>query len=91
MVRLLFFDGVRDHQCGFKVIGREASKFVLGTISDGFFFDTELILRCKKHGVLIREIGVEWTEARGKGVSKVKLLRDAQRIGLDLLAYRLIG
>ena len=90
-VRLLFFDGVRDHQCGCKAMSRKAAKVVLETESDGFFFDTELILRCRRRGFLIKEIGVEWAERRGKGESKVKLFRDAQLIGLDLLAYRLTG
>jgi len=90
-VRLLFFDGVHDHQCGFKAMSRKAANVVSETKSDGFFFDTELILRCTKQGFPIKEIGVAWAETRGKGESKVKLLRDAQRIGLDLLKYRLTG
>lgn len=88
-VRLLFFDGVHDHQCGFKAMSQEAARVVLETKSDGFFFDTEMILRCKKQGFPIVEIGVEWAETRGKGESKVQLFRDAKRIGLDLLTFRL--
>jgi hypothetical protein len=88
-VRLLFLDSIRDHQCGFKAMSRKASRAVLDTKSNGFFFDTEMILRCKRQGFSIVEIGVEWAETRGKGESKVKLFRDAKRIGLDLLAFRL--
>lgn len=88
-VRLLFLDGVRDHQCGFKAMSRPAARVMLDTKSDGFFFDTELILRCRKKGFPITEIGVEWTETREKGQSKVKLLQDARRIALDLMAFRL--
>ncbi len=88
-VRLLFFDGIRDHQCGFKAMSRKAAKAVLDTKSNGFFFDTEMILRCKKQGFSVVEIGVVWAETRRKGESKVSLFRDAKRIGLDLLMFRL--
>lgn len=88
LVRSLFLDGVHDHQCGFKAISHKAARTVLETKSNGFFFDTEMILRCKKYGFSVVEIGVEWAETRGKGQSKVKLLSDAQRIGMELLTYR---
>jgi len=91
LVRLLFFDGVQDHQCGFKAMSRNAADVILETMSDGFFFDTELILRCKKKGFQIVEIGVEWAEKRGRGESKVRLFREATRIGLDLLKFKLTG
>ncbi len=90
-VRMLFLDGIHDHQCGFKAMTRDVVTVVLDTKSDDFFFDTEMILRCKKHGFPVTEIGVEWTETRGKSESKVKLFRDAERIGLDLLAFRLFS
>jgi hypothetical protein len=56
--------------------------------SNGFFFDTEMILRCKKSGFPIVEVGVEWSENRGKRTSKVRLFQDAAKIGLDLFKFR---
>jgi hypothetical protein len=88
-VRVLFLDSVHDHQCGFKAMSREASKVLRDTKSDGFFFDTEMIVRCKKLGFPVTEVGVVWAETGGKRGSKVKLFSDAKRIGLDLLAFRL--
>lgn len=87
LVRLLFFDGVHDHQCGFKAMIRPAAMVMLETKSENFFFDTELILRCKKKGFQITEVGVEWSETRGKGRSKVRL-DDARQMALDLVAFR---
>ena len=88
-VRLLFLDGVHDHQCGFKTMSRPVAEAVLNVSkSDGFFFDTEMIVRCKKLGFPVAEVAVEWSE-RDKGVSKVNPVRDAKKIGLDLLAFRL--
>jgi glycosyltransferase involved in cell wall biosynthesis len=87
-VRMFFMDGIRDHQCGFKAMSREAAEVLRQVKSDGFFFDTEMILRCKKLGFPIAEVEVEWTENRTKSDSKVKLFHDAKKIGMDMLAFR---
>jgi glycosyltransferase involved in cell wall biosynthesis len=88
-VRLLFLDGIHDHQCGFKTMSREVAEEVLSVSkSDGYFFDTEMIVRCKKLGFPVVEVAVQWAE-RNKGASKVNPVRDAKKIGLDMLAYRL--
>ena len=88
LVRVLFLDSVHDHQCGFKAVRHDVAK-ALGEInSNGFFFDTEMILRCKKSGFPIVEVGVEWSEKRMQHTSKVHLFQDATRIGLDLLKYK---
>ena len=89
-VRLLFLDGIHDHQCGFKIMSREVAEAVLSNSkSDGYFFDTEMIVRCKKLGFPVVEVGVKWSEKRKKGESKVNLFQDAKKIGLDMLAFRL--
>jgi hypothetical protein len=89
-VRALFFDGVHDHQCGFKAMSREVAGVTRDAVkSDGLFFDTEMILLCKRLGFPVVEVGVEWSETRNTSESKVKLFRDAAKIGLDLLIFRL--
>ena len=86
LVRMLFRDGVRDHQCGFKAFSRELAKDLLDKVeSNGWLWDTEMIIRGKKRGYSITEIGVEWTEPRGKGESKVRLFHDAWTMGAGLL------
>ncbi len=88
-VRMLFLDGIHDHQCGFKTMNREVAEAVLNVSkSDGYFFDTEMIVRCKKLGFPVAEVAVQWSE-RDKGASKVNPVRDAKKMGLDLLAFRL--
>jgi glycosyltransferase involved in cell wall biosynthesis len=88
-VRLLFLDGIHDHQCGFKTMSREVAEAVLNcSKSDGYFFDTELIVRCKQLGYPVKEVAVTWHE-RSKGSSKVNPVRDGKKIGLDMLAFRL--
>ena len=89
-VRGFFLDGVRDHQCGFKAMRREVAEVLLGkSESDGFFFDTEMILWCRKLGFPVTEVGVEWSETRKEGGSAVRLFSDATRLGLDLVKFRL--
>jgi glycosyltransferase involved in cell wall biosynthesis len=87
-VRALFFDGIHDHQCGFKTMSREVAEVVLNSSkSDGYFFDTEMIVRCKNLGFPIAEVPVNWTE-RNKGGSKVNPVKDSKKIGIDLLSFR---
>ncbi len=89
LVRLLFLDGIHDHQCGFKTMSREVAETVLAlSKSDGYFFDTEMIVRCKKLGFPVAEVAVRWAE-RNKGGSKVNPVRDAKKIAMDMLAFRL--
>ncbi len=89
-VRLLFLDGIHDHQCGFKAISRNVAETVLeSSKSDGYFFDTETIVRCKKLGFPVTEVAVNWSETEKKGRSKINPVRDAKKIGLDMLAFRL--
>ena len=88
-VGVLFLDGVRDHQCGFKAMTRGVARELCGRVkSDGFFFDTELILRCKRLGFPLLEMAVDWSEKRAKSESKVRLFRDAFRMGRDLLRFK---
>jgi glycosyltransferase involved in cell wall biosynthesis len=90
LVRMLFCDGVHDHQCGFKAMSCEVADVVLDkTESDGFFFDTEMILWCKKLGFPVTEIGVEWAEKGKEHSTAIRLFPDATKLGLDLLRFRL--
>jgi glycosyltransferase AglD len=89
LVRLLFWDGIRDHQCGFKMMSREVAETVLQfSKTDGYFFDTEMIVRCKKLGFPVIEVPVNWTE-KNRGGSKVNPIRDGKKIGMDMLSFRL--
>jgi len=89
-VRVLFLDGIHDHQCGFKAMSREVAEVLLDkSKSDGFFFDTEMILWCRKLGFPVVEVGVEWAETRKKSKSAIKLFPDATRLGIDVLKFRL--
>jgi glycosyltransferase involved in cell wall biosynthesis len=88
--RTLFLDGVHDHQCGFKAMSYEVAEIIRHTAkSDGWFFDTEMILQCKRLGFPVVEIGVEWSETKKRSESVIKPFRDATKMGVDLLKFRL--
>jgi len=88
-VRLLFFDGIHDHQCGFKIMSRNTAMSVLNwSRSDDYFFDTELIVCCKRLGYPVTEVAVTWRE-KNKGGSKVNPARDSKKIALDMFRFRI--
>ena len=88
-VRMLFLDGIHDHQCGFKIMSRNTAKSVLRcSRSDGYFFDTELIVCCKRLGYQVTEVAVTWRE-KNKGGSKINPARDSIKIGLDMFRFRI--
>ena len=56
-VKTLFGLWIRDIDCAFKLMRKEAVQH-LGLISHSFFISTELLVRAKKKGLKIVEIGV---------------------------------
>jgi len=88
LVRVLFKDGIHDHQCGFKGFRRKVLESIVEDIeSNDFLFDTELIVRAKRGGFSIFEFPVVWAEPKGRN-SKVQLLRDGVLMGIKLLKLR---
>ena len=62
MVNLLFDLGIKDTQCGAKII----KKYVYNSIKHdvflkGFEFDVEFLWRIKKAGFKIKEVPIEWS------------------------------
>lgn len=89
IVRLLFRDGIYDHQCGFKAFNRDLILPILDEIKDnGFFFDTELIIRTKRRGHGIVEVPIKWEEPEDRE-SKFRLVRDGIKILRDLFKLRI--
>lgn len=89
LIRLLFQDGIRDHQCGFKAFRRDALMDILEEVEDNwFFFDTELLIRAKKMGYKVSELPVDWREPRER-ISTFRLFRDGLRMGGKLFWLRI--
>ncbi|MFB6281656.1 MAG: flippase-like domain-containing protein [Haloferacaceae archaeon] len=83
LVRLFLRSDLRDHQCGFKAVSREAFEDLRDEIGDDhWFWDTELLVRAQRAGYRVAEFPVAWEP---KGDSKVDLVRDVFGMGSQLL------
>ena len=52
-----------DAQCGFKAIRADAARGLLPEVQDqGWFFDTELLIRAQRRGLRIHEVPVDWID-----------------------------
>jgi glycosyltransferase involved in cell wall biosynthesis len=86
LVRLFTGLRLRDTQCGFKLFRRDTTRraFELQR-AEGFGFDPELLFLIERHGGKVVEVPVRWND---NPATKVRFLRDALRMFLDLLALR---
>ncbi len=85
-VRLCGVRGVRDTQCGFKLLRAEAAHVLFPKLLiEGFAFDVELLWLAGQHGYRVREVAVEWRDDRQ---SRVRVVRDGVRMLFDVLRIR---
>lgn len=68
---------VMDAQCGFKAVTRQVADEIVPLCKDnGWFFDTELLVRTVSHGYKVLEIPVKWTDDPGTTVDIPKTAAD---------------
>jgi glycosyltransferase involved in cell wall biosynthesis len=83
-----FFTGlkIRDTQCGLKLFRRASTRraFELQRVH-GFGFDPEVLYLIERLGGKVIEVPVRWNDSPA---TKVRFLRDALRMCLDLVALR---
>lgn len=85
-VRFFVSPDIRDTQCGFKAFRREAAQAIFSCQTiPGFGFDVEILYLARKFGYRILEVPVHWGNDER---TKVRPLRDGQRMFLDLLRIR---
>ncbi|SEH38534.1 hypothetical protein SAMN05192561_101382 [Halopenitus malekzadehii] len=83
LVRGVLRSDVRDHQCGFKAMSRDAFRALIDDVEDDhWFWDTELLVRAQRSGLAVTEFPVNWEP---KGDTKVDLVRDVFGMGSQLL------
>jgi dolichyl-phosphate beta-glucosyltransferase len=84
--RRLLLPGLRDTQCGFKLLRRDAARAVFERVTlDGWLFDCEVLGIADRLGYRIREVGIVW---RNHPESRVKHWREALTAVPTLLALR---
>lgn len=87
IIRALGVRGLRDTQCGFKLVRGDVGR-VLGTelTIEGFAYDVELVWLARRHGHEVVEVGVVWADSPDSRVdplrSSLAMLRDVVRIRL---------
>ena len=86
MIRVLVVGGVRDTQCGFKLLrGDDARRLFADLTLDGFSYDVELLWLARRYGLAVAEVGVLWNHCPD---STVHLLADPLRMAFDVLRFR---
>jgi dolichyl-phosphate beta-glucosyltransferase len=87
LLQLLVLPGLEDTQCGFKLFTAEAALACFEPLrTPGFGFDAEVLLRARRLGWAIAEVGVAWRHAEN---SRVSALRHSAVTFLDLVRLRL--
>jgi hypothetical protein len=63
LIKLVFWNRFSDAQCGFKALTRRAVEELVPMVRDqGWFFDSELLLRAEQKGYQIYEVPVNWID-----------------------------
>lgn len=86
LIRLLGVRGVRDTQCGFKLLRGDVARRLFAEMSiEGFAYDVEMIWLARRHGYRLAEVGVIWSNS---AASKVDPLRSSFEMFRDVLRIR---
>ncbi|XP_008583525.1 PREDICTED: dolichyl-phosphate beta-glucosyltransferase isoform X2 [Galeopterus variegatus] len=87
LVWFLCVKGIRDTQCGFKLLTREAASQTFSSLHiERWAFDVELLYIAQFFKIPIAEVAVNWTEIEG---SKLVPFWSWLQMGKDLLFIRL--
>jgi dolichyl-phosphate beta-glucosyltransferase len=86
LVSVLTVRGIKDTQCGFKMLRAEIAHDLFSRMRmDGFSFDVELLMMANRRGYSVTELPVNWTHRPG---SRVSLILDSLRMARDLFIIR---
>lgn len=82
LVWLFAVRGVRDTQCGFKLLTRRAGRILFNSLHvERWAFDVEMLYLAQSLGIPIDEVAVEWNEIEG---TKMTPVLSWLEMGLDL-------
>ncbi len=81
VIRMVGVRGIRDTQCGFKLVAGDFGRSLFAAMTlDGFAWDVEMIWLARQRGAGIAEVGVVWVNSPDSRVdpirSSLSMLRD---------------
>jgi dolichyl-phosphate beta-glucosyltransferase len=86
IIQVLGVRGLRDTQCGFKLLDGDVARRLFAEIRiESFAYDVELVWLAQRRGYRVVEVGVRWADSPA---SKVNPLTDSARMFWDVLALR---
>src|SRR5256712_2479529 len=89
LTNILFRTGIRDHQCGFKLIQRGVADRLFPLIgTDYFAFDAELIVKARSQGIPITQFEIDWLEKRNGLDSSLPAFKTTLAMLIDLFVLR---
>jgi len=90
LIRMLFQDRVRDHQCGLKVFSSAAVRALVPlSREDSWFWDTEMLILANDSNLVVTEFPVDWIERKVLRTELWRLASDFYLHGKGML--RLAG
>jgi dolichyl-phosphate beta-glucosyltransferase len=85
-IRALGVRGIRDTQCGFKLLRGDVARALFAELTvERFAFDVELVWLAQRAGYRVVEVGVEW---RNDPATRVRVVRDGVRMLADVVRFR---
>ncbi len=86
LVRILVVDGIRDTQCGFKLLRGKLARALFADLRvDRFAYDVEMVWLARRRGESVAEVGVAWHDSPA---SSVHALRDSAKMLADIVRIR---
>lgn len=86
LVRASGVRGIRDTQCGFKLLDGDLARQLAADLTiDRFAWDVEMVWLAQRRGIPVKEVGVVW---HNDPASKVRFVRDSSRMACDLVRMR---
>ena len=81
--------GIKDTQCGFKLLGKRAKQLFLQTTIDRWGFDFELLYFVAHNKLHLKELPVTWVNTEDSRVTSLDYIKTLQRLTFNLVEIQI--